>query len=40
MKRMFVEMLLVMAVGMVVLDPVWAWTFDALGRSGSSTAQT
>jgi hypothetical protein len=34
MKKMFVEMLLAMAVGMVVLDPVWAWMFDALGRSG------
>ncbi len=34
MKRMFLEMLVAMAVGMVVVDPVWAWTFDALGRSG------
>ena len=33
MKSMFLEMLVAMAVGMVVLDPVWAWTFDALGRS-------
>ena len=34
MKTMFAEMLGAMAVGMVVLDPVWAWTFDALGWSG------
>jgi flagellar biosynthetic protein FliP len=34
MKRMFLEMLVAMAVGMVVLDQVWAWTFDGLGWPG------
>lgn len=34
MKRTFLEMLVAMAVGMLVLDPVWAWMFDRLGRSG------
>jgi len=31
---MFLEMPVAMTVGMLGLDPVWAWTFDRLGCSG------